>query len=116
MAAVLPTDHERRAAIVTVHGEDLSPAGVAVLGRSLDQQEIAWLCSHRYASSNIGVIQRQSPEAFSSPPSEAQLQGKSSFISDPDLWHSRSAGTWSLIADGCAVDGGLGAALHAKLG
>jgi hypothetical protein len=76
MAAVLPTDHERRAAIVTVHGEDLSPAGVAVLGGSLDQQEIAWLCSHRCASSNIGVIQRQSPEAFSSPPSEAQLQGQ----------------------------------------
>jgi hypothetical protein len=62
MTAVLPTDHERRPAIVTVYGEDLPSAGVAVLSRSFDQQEIAWLCSHRRASSNIGVIQRQSPE------------------------------------------------------
>jgi hypothetical protein len=75
MAAVLPTDHEWRTAIVTMYGEDLSSAGVAVLSRTLNQQEIAWLCSHRRASPNIGVIQRRSPEAFSSPPSAAQLQG-----------------------------------------
>jgi hypothetical protein len=75
MTAVLPTNHEWRTAVVTMYGEDLSSAGVAVLSRTLNQQEIARLCSHRNASSNIGVIQRQSPEAFSSPPSEAQLQG-----------------------------------------
>ena len=76
VTAVLPPDHEWRTAVVTVYGEDLSSAGVTVLGRTLNQQEITWLCSHRRASSNIGVIQRQSPEAFSSPPSEAQLQGR----------------------------------------